>query len=113
MLNKVDPVFMNEAKNAFFRYNRETYYNKTYTADLYQLDTENRLLLMSFFNDATDALSYVEKTRPKTATEIIPWLKGGKYYFTIITESNLQLLKNSKDLDAYKRFLEQNLPGKF
>jgi TolA-binding protein len=113
VLNKVDPVFMNEAKNAFFRYNRETYYNKDYTADLYQLDTENRLLLMSFFNDATDALSYVEKTRPKTASEIIPWLKGGKYYFTIITESNLQLLKNSKDLDAYKRFLEQNLPGKF
>lgn len=113
VLNKVDPVFMNEAKNAFFRYNRETYYNKTYTADLYQLDDENRLLLMSFFNDATDAVTYVEKTRPKTASDIIPWLKGGKYYFTIITESNLQLLKTSKDLEAYKRFLEQNLPGKF
>lgn len=113
VLNKVDPVFMNEAKNAFFRYNRETFYNKTYTADLYQLDNENRLLLMSFFNDANDALSYVEKTRPKTATDIIPWLKGGKYFFTIITESNLQLLKTSKDLDAYKQFLEQQLPGKF
>lgn len=113
VLNKVDPVFMNEAKNAFFRYNRETYFNKTYTADLYQLDHENRLLLMSFFTDANDAVSYVEKTRPKTATDIIPWLKGGKYYFTIITESNLQLLKTSKDLEAYKRFLELNLPGKF
>lgn len=68
---------------------------------------------MSFFTDANDAVSYVEKTRPKTATDIIPWLKGGKYYFTIITESNLQLLKTSKDLEAYKRFLELNLPGKF
>jgi tetratricopeptide (TPR) repeat protein len=113
VLNKVDPVFMNEAKNAFFRYNRETYYNKTYAADLYQLDEENRLLLMSPFTDATDAVTYVEKTRPKTASDIIPWLKGGKYYFTIITESNLQLLKTSKDLEAYKRFLEQHLPGKF
>ncbi len=113
VLNKVDPVFMNEAKNAFFRHNRETYYNKTYTAELYQLDNENRLLLMSFFNDANDAVSYVEKTRPKTATDIIPWLKGGKYYFTIITENNLQVLKTSKDLEAYKAFLEQHLPGKF
>lgn len=113
VLNKVDPVFMNEAKNAFFRYNRETYYNKTYTTELYQLDNDNRLLLMSFFTDANDAVSYVEKTRPKTATDIIPWLKGGKYYFSIITESNLQLLKTSKDLEVYKQFLEQNLPGKF
>ncbi|HRG23640.1 MAG TPA: hypothetical protein PLL23_04575 [Chitinophagaceae bacterium] len=113
VLNKVDPVFINEAKNAFFRYNRETYYNKTYTADLYQLDEENRLLLMSFFQNTDEAVAYVEKTRPKTATDIIPWLKGGKYYFTIISESNLQLLKAGKDLEAYKRFLEQHLPGKF
>ena len=113
MLDKVDPVFSNEAKNAFFRYNRETYYNKTYTVELFQLDDDNRLMLMSSFNDAQDAVNYVEKTRPKTATEIIPWLKGGKYTFTIITESNLQLLKTSKDMEAYKNFLEQHLPGKF
>ncbi len=113
VLNKVDPVFSNEAKNAFFRYNRETYYNKTYSVELFQLDDDNRLMLMSSFNDAQDAVNYVEKTRPKTATEIIPWLKGGKYTFTIITESNLQLLKTSKDVEAYKIFLEQHLPGKF
>ncbi len=34
ILTKVDPIFSGEAKNAFFRYNRETYYNKTMTADL-------------------------------------------------------------------------------
>ncbi|MBK8139842.1 MAG: hypothetical protein IPK57_01675 [Chitinophagaceae bacterium] len=113
VLDKVDPVFSNEAKNAFFRYNRETYYKKTYTVELFQLDDDNRLMLMSSFNDAQDAVNYVEKTRPKTATEIIPWLKGGKYTFTIITESNLQLLKTSKDVEAYKIFLEQHLPGKF
>lgn len=113
VLNKVDQVFSNETKNAFFRYNRETYYNKTYNTDLFQLDTDNRMLLMSFFNDAQDAVNYVEKTKPKTATEIIPWLKGGKYSFTIISEANLQLLKTSKDIDAYKTFLEQYLPGKF
>lgn len=113
VLNRVDPVFMNEAKNAFFRYNREVYYNKTYTAELTALDEENRLLLIAPFNDAQEAIAWVEKARPKTSTEIIPWLKGGKYYYTIITESNLSLLRFSQDLDEYKRFLEQHLPGKF
>lgn len=113
ILNKVDPVFVNEARNAFFRYNREAYYNKTYTAEIQPLNEENKLLLISMFNDEQEAVAYVEKTKPKTATEIIPWLKNGKYTFTIITEANLQVLKEGKDLDAYKRFTDEHWPGKF
>jgi outer membrane protein assembly factor BamD (BamD/ComL family) len=113
VLNKVDPVFVNEARNAFARYNRETYYNKQMSAELVQLDSDNRLLLMSPFKDAGEAVEYVDKARPKTASEIIPWLRGGKYNFSIITETNLELLKANKDLDNYNRFLNQNLPGKF
>jgi len=113
VLNKVDPVFCNEAKNAFARFNRETYYNKTMTADLFQIDADNRLLLMSAFKDAKDAVGYIESTRPKTATEILPWLKGGKYSFIILTDANFELLKVNKDIDAYKAFLNQHLPGKF
>lgn len=113
VLNKVDPVFSNEAKNAFFRHNRETFYNKQFAIDLLQLDDDNRLMLISPFKDAADALSYIEKTRPRTANEIIPWLKGGKYYFTMISERNLELLKANKNLEGYKTFLNQQLPGKF
>lgn len=113
ILNKVDPVFSNEAKNAFFRYNRETFYNKLMAVDLTELDVDNRLLLISPFKNAQEAVDYVDRTRPKTATEIIPWLKGGKYTFSIITDKNLDLLKANKDLENYKAFLNQNLPGKF
>jgi len=113
ILNKIDPVFSNEAKNAFARYNKETFYNKTYSIDLFQLDADNRLMLIAPFTNVQEAITYVEKTRPKTATEIIPWLKGGKYTFTILSESNYNLLKDKKDLEAYKGFLEQYLPGKF
>ena len=113
VLNKVDPVFTNEAKNAFLRHNRETYYNKTYSIELSELDPENKLMLISSFKDAEEAVTYVEKTRPRTANEIIPWLKGGKYYFTVITERNLQLLRTNKNLEGYKTFLNQHLPGKF
>jgi len=113
ILNKIDLVFGNEAKNAFSRYNKETYYNKTYAVDLFQIDNDNRLLLIAPFATAQDALTYVEQTRPKTATDIIPWLKGGKYTFTIMTENNLNLLKSNKDIEGYKTFLNQHLPGKF
>lgn len=113
VLTKVDPIFVNEAKNAFARYNRDTYYNKQMQAELIDIDADNRLLLISPFKNATEALTYVDQTRPKTANEIIPWLKGGKYSYSIITDKNLEVLKNSKDLDKYKQFLDKNVPGKF
>ncbi|HTD93424.1 MAG TPA: hypothetical protein VK644_06420, partial [Chitinophagaceae bacterium] len=113
LLNKVDPIFVNEAKNAFARYNRDTYYNKQMDAELVDIDAENRLLLISPFKNVTDAVAYIDQTKPKVASEIIPWLTGGKYSFLIITARNLELLKNSKDIKKYKDYIDQNLPGKF
>jgi hypothetical protein len=113
VLNKVDRIFGNEAKNAFARYNRDTYFNKQMSAELIDIDQDNRLLLISPFDNADAAVQYVEKTRPVTASQIVPWLRGGKYYYIIITAANLEILKNSKDVDKYKQFLDNNLPGKF
>jgi hypothetical protein len=113
VLNKVDPVFSNEAKNAFIRYHRDNYPNKTFSIDLFELDADNRLLLMAPFSNAADAITYIEQTRPRTANEIIPWLKGGKYSFSILTNGNFDLLKANKDIEAYKAFLNQHFPGKF
>ena len=113
ILTKVDPIFSGEAKNAFFRYGRENYPNKIMAADLIDLDADNRLLLISPFKNAQEAVDYVDKARPLAPSEIIPWLKGGKYIFAIITDKNLDLLKANKDLENYKKFLSQKLPGKF
>jgi hypothetical protein len=82
-------------------------------AELIEIDADNRLLLISPFTNAAEALLYVDQTKPKTANEIIPWLKGGKYSYSIITDKNLEVLKNSKDIDKYKQFLDKNVPGKF
>lgn len=113
VLNKVDPVFVNEAKNAFARHNRDLYPGKNLTADLFQLNDENRLLLIAPFATAQDAVMYVDVNKPKTATEIIPWLKGGKYHYLIMTNQNFDILKENKDLEAYRSFLNQYWPGKF
>lgn len=113
LLNKVDPVFVNETRNAFNRYNQETYYNKTFSSELFPLDADNRLLLITPFATAQEAIDYIDKAKPKTATEILPWLKGGKYSFMILTESNYEILQNNKDIDNYKAFLNAQYPGKF
>ncbi len=113
ILNKVDPVFCNEAKNAFFRYNRETYYNKQFNTDLNEVDTDNKILLISPFKNTAEAVAYISKAKPLTATEIIPWLKGGKYEYCIISESNLLLLKAKKNIEEYKSFIISKFPGKF
>lgn len=113
MLSKVDPIFVTEAKNAFSRYNRSTYYNKQMTAELIEIDADNHILLIDPFKNLQEALDYIDKTKPKTSTEIIPWLKGGKYNYSVITANNLELLKNSKDIEKYNQFLNQHLPGRF
>jgi hypothetical protein len=113
ILNKVDAIFGNEARNAFNRYNQQKFYNKTFELLLLNIDQENKLLLIKPFENAQAAMDYVQLVKSKAATEIIPWLKPDKYSFSIISEQNLGVLQSNPDLAAYKRFLEQNLPGKF
>jgi TolA-binding protein len=113
ILNKVDVVFGNEAKNAFARYNSETFYNKSFELSNIPLDADNKLVLIKPFDNAQAAIDYINKVKPKAANEIVPWLKADKYSFSIITDQNLEVLKANPDLTAYKLFLDQNLPGKF
>ena len=113
ILNRVDVVFVGEAKNAFFRYNREKFYNQPLDVTLTPYDDANKLLLIGSFPTAQAAVDYVKKTKPITANEIVPWLKSDKYSFTILSKENLQTFLNLKDLGQYQKFLEQNLPGKF
>lgn len=113
ILNKVDVVFGNEARNAFNRYNQQTFYNQPFTYDLYNLNDSSKLLLISSFTNVMAAVDYVQKAKPVAATQIVPWLKSDKYTFSIISEANLAVLKENKNLVLYQKFLEQNLPVKF
>lgn len=113
ILNKVDNVFRNEAKNAFSIYNREKYYNKAFDYSTVDIDAENKLLLISGFNNAQEAIDYVSEAKPVATTRIVPWLKPEKYSFTIISGQNLEVLKTNLKLDEYRKFAEQNWKGKF
>jgi TolA-binding protein len=113
VLDKVDPVYVNEARNAFTRYNREQNSTKGFTVNNQTVSDDIKLVLIGPFPNANDAIAYIDKTRKLAATEIVPWLPAAKYSFAIITDSNLQVLMNNKDVNAFKKFLQQNYPGKF
>jgi hypothetical protein len=113
LITKVDPVYVTETRNAFNRYNKENYYNKTMTINNISLDDSMKLVVISGFDNATDALSYMEQARKIAPREIISWLPAAKYSFIIISDENLERLKANKDLTEYRKFLSAFFPGKF
>lgn len=113
VLDKVDPVYVSETRNAFHRFNREKYYQKTIEITNVPLDDNVKLVVMNNFENATAAIEYVERVRKAAASEIVPWLPPGKYSFYIISPQNLEVLKASKDVNVYKSELGVAFPGKF
>lgn len=113
VLDKVDPVYVNEARNAFTRYNREQYSTKGLSVNNQNVSDAYKLVLIGAFPNAGEAMNYIDKTKKLAATEIVPWLPATKYSFIIVTDNNLQVLMNTKDVNALKQFLNQQYPGKF
>jgi tetratricopeptide (TPR) repeat protein len=113
ILNKVDPVYINETRNAFKRYNGANFYNQEIDITSSKLNDSLNMVLLGPFADAASATIYLDKVKPKAPGVIIPWLKPEKYSFTIISQPNLDILNDTKDLNGYKALLEKVLPGKF
>jgi lipopolysaccharide biosynthesis regulator YciM len=113
IMNKVDPVYISEARNAFNRFNKEEYYGKNFQVVNASLDDSIKLVLIEGFENNSDAVSYLEKARKLAPAEILPWLPAAKYSFIVITDQNLVVLTANKDLDNYRKFLSVYYPGKF
>jgi hypothetical protein len=113
ILTKVDMVWVNETKNAFNIYNRGKIYNKQFELSSLQLNPEYKLVLIGNFDNAQEAADYVQMVKPVSNSQIVPWLAADKYSFTIISASNLEILKTQQDIGLYKQFIEKNMPGKF
>lgn len=112
ILNKVDGVYQQEAKNAFSRYNREFYNSAGIKINKEQLDNEKVLLEFYPFANADEAIRYLDKIRKAAPTEV-SWLPPAKYSFLIISEENLILLRENKDLDRYKAILNSKYNNRF
>ncbi len=113
VLTKVDMVWVNETKNAFSIYNRGKFYNKQFEYTISPINPEYKVLLIGTFDNAQAATDYVQAVKPVSLSQIVPWLAADKYSFTIISASNLEILKTQQDIGLYKQFIEKNIPGKF
>lgn len=113
VLDKVDPVYVSEAKNAFGRFNLETYYSKGLKTENASLSDSLKLVVISGFPNADEALTYLKTVKPEAPRDIVPWLPAGKYTFLIISDANLQLLLDNKDMPAYRKFLSAAYPTTF
>ncbi|HZI69520.1 MAG TPA: tetratricopeptide repeat protein [Hanamia sp.] len=112
VLTKVDPVYSSEARNAFNRFNSQSYATNQIQITKDTLDSERTLLVFSQFQDADEALKYLDKLKQAAPTQI-SWLPAQKYTFYIISDSNLQLLKENKNLQGYIDLLKNKYPAKF
>ncbi|MDP9041544.1 MAG: hypothetical protein M3N30_06145, partial [Bacteroidota bacterium] len=112
MIN-VDPVYFTESKNAFDRYNRENFYGKNFEISKQSLNDSTKMMVIQGFDNAVSALTYLNKTGNAAPREIIPWLPEKNYFFIIIDDRNLEILKVNKDMQLYKKFLSVYSPDKF
>ncbi|MEO8771360.1 MAG: hypothetical protein ABI402_14795 [Ferruginibacter sp.] len=112
ILNKVDAVYIREAKTAFDKYNSSNFLSKHLTINKDQLDADRTILITATFENGDDAVRYFDKIK-KDAPNEVSWLQANKYSFLVISEANLQLLKTNKEIDTYKVLLNNQYPGKF
>jgi tetratricopeptide (TPR) repeat protein len=107
VLTKVDPVYVSESRNAFNRYNQQNFYNETIEINNQTFNDSVRLVVMSGFTNAATALQYLQKTEPVAATQIVPWLPGGKLTFLLISNDNLEVLKKNQNMQEYLEFAKR------
>ncbi len=112
VLDRVDNVYINEGKNSFVRFNGSRMSNPP-PVSINKIDAQYTILLLGPFKDAGDAVDYVTKTRPLTAARILPWLSAAKYSYLVISEENMKLLQENKQVEAYRNMIKQALPGVF
>jgi outer membrane protein assembly factor BamD (BamD/ComL family) len=113
LLDKVDVVYINEARNALNRYNREKFTQKALelTATT-TFDETRKIIPIATFKGVVEAHDYMTRASSSAASEIFPWMPKEKYSFFVITAGNLELLKTKKDLKQYLDLLQQNIPLK-
>lgn len=112
ILTKVDYMFVNEAKGAFNRFNKQKHYNLQIGISNFTLNDSTTIVLQGPFENAAAALNYIDITKPQSG-KIIPWITADKYHYTLISNTNIDLIKTNKEAETYKAFIKAVFPDKF
>lgn len=110
VMEETEPVLAAEAMRSIDNYNRSTFNNRNFQKELINLDNRYRMIVIGSFVNLQEAIVYLDRAKPRTASEIVPWIPAGKYKWIPISAINLTELRQRKDLDAYQRFLNSKRP---
>lgn len=113
ILNNVDPIFITESRNAFNRYNQNNYNAQRIELSNRRINGQYNFLMFGPFQNAGEAIGYIDKIRPQAKTQIIPWLTIDKYRFSMISSANMDILINKNDIEGYSTFIQKIFPDKF
>ena len=113
ILNNVDPIFVTESRNAFNRYNQDSYSDKVIDMSNRRINSQYNFLMFGPFVNAKEAITYIDRTRPLAKTRIVPWLTTDKYSFSMISSANMNILVDKQDVEGYHTFIQQIFPDKF
>jgi tetratricopeptide (TPR) repeat protein len=113
VLNNVDPIFVAESRNAFTRYNQDMYSDRRIGVFNRKINNQYTFLMVGPFANATEAVTYIDRTKPLAKTRIVPWLTTDKYSFSMISNANMELLISKEDVEGYHTFIQQIFPDKF
>lgn len=113
VLDKVDAIFVTEARNAFNRFNQERYADAQIAVYNRKINDQYQFLMFGPFNSAAEAIGYIDKVKPVAGSRIVPWLAADKFSFSIISNANMVVLTGNQDVAAYRNFLHSIFPDKF
>jgi tetratricopeptide (TPR) repeat protein len=113
VLNNVDPIFVTEGRNAFNRFNQDTYADKRYDVFNRKVNQQYNFILIGPFANAGDAVTYIDRTKAVAKTRIVPWLTADKYSFLMISNHNMALVLDKQDVEGYHTFIQKIFPDKF
>ncbi|MFY8003192.1 MAG: tetratricopeptide repeat protein, partial [Chitinophagaceae bacterium] len=113
LIFKPDDASLNEVRNAFNRYNKQIFYDRVPALNDINLNSASKLLLYGTFDDAAAAIKYFDKIKLQASYSIIPWIQPTRYQFILISNQNLDLLKENKQLENYLNYIKKIFPDKF
>ena len=111
LFENVEDVFVSESKKVLDKYVSKNNLSKI-AVSRDALDSKRALIVFDGFENPENALSFNDKLRKITPAEL-SWIPASKYFFIIISTDNLRILKNTKDIDNYKKLLKMVFPEKF
>ena len=111
-LDNVMKTFIYTAAASFNKFNASSFKDDIEIASN-KIDDRYSFVYFGPFTNAKAAIDYIDKIKPYVAKTIIPWLPKSVYIYSIISERNLLLLQDNKNVAGYNKFLKKALPNKF